>query len=119
MKQKVFLSYAHEDMAFVKAITDKLPEILQIDPNNLEVIDSQTNVNVGEDLRSKIKRDMEGAGSVVIFSSPHSEKSQWVSYEAGMAEALGKNVLIVGQKRLGKTSLLHRLTNKVRIIDVE
>jgi hypothetical protein len=42
MTQKVFLSYAHEDSAFVKGFTDKLPELLRTDSKTMEVFDAQT-----------------------------------------------------------------------------
>lgn len=119
MSQKVFLSYAYEDGAFVRAVTDRLPELLRTNIKALEVFDAQADVGVGENFRERIKIEMEAAGIVVFFSSPNSDKSQWVSYEAGMAEALGKNVVIVGEKGMGKSSLLRNFGGSVRILELD
>jgi putative ribosome biogenesis GTPase RsgA len=119
MSQKVFLSYADEDTALVRAVTDRLPELLQTNAKALEVFNAQTDVHIGENFRQRIKIEMETAGTVVFFSSPNSDKSQWVSYEAGMAEALGKNVVIVGRKGVGKSSLLRNFGSSVRTVEID
>ena len=119
MSEKVFLSYAYEDAGLVRAVTHRLPGLLRINAKNLEVFDALTGVHVGENIRERIKIEMKKAGTVVFFSSPNSDKSQWVSYEAGMAEALGKNVVIVGEKGMGKSSLLRNFGGSVRILELD
>jgi ABC-type phosphate/phosphonate transport system ATPase subunit len=42
-----------------------------------------------------------------------------VSYEAGLADALGKNVVIVGRRGAGKSDLLKRLSDTARFVEVD
>jgi hypothetical protein len=48
---------------------------------------------------------------VVIIASDDSAASQWVNYEAGMATALGKPIVVVGRKGVGKGALVGALEN--------
>ena len=120
MTEKVFLSYAHEDRAFAKSLATKMKDVLRSRSRNIVVFDGLSDIAVGQDIREKIKAEMDAANTVVIVSSRHSDASQWVNYEAGMADALGKTVVIVGQKGAGKSTVLQRyLSDNVRFVEVD
>jgi len=120
MTEKVFLSYAQEDSDFAKSLASDLKNVLQVSSENIEVIDGLGQISAGENIRKKIKAEMNAASTVVIVSSDHSDDSQWVNYEAGMANALGKNVVIVSHKGRDKSALLDRYpSDNVRFVEVD
>ena len=47
--------------------------------------------------------------------SEHAEESQWINYEAGLADALGKKILVVATKGSGETALLANLADYQQI----
>jgi len=119
MKQRVFISYAHQDRAFVETLKTRLGDILAEPVQALDVLDVQSSVGPGENIRDAIQSAMREASTVVIVSSPASDSSQWVSYEAGLADALGKDVVIVGRRGTGKSDLLRRLVDTARFVEVD
>lgn len=119
MKQKVFISYAHQDRRFVEALKTRLGDILKEPLQSLDVFDVQFRINAGENIRGAIQSAMREASTVVIVSSPDSDASPWVSYEAGLADALGKNVVVVGRKGSCKSALLERLFQTARFVEVD
>jgi hypothetical protein len=68
----------------------RLAEVLTEQPEGLDVFDVQSSVGAGENIRDAIQSAMHEASTVVIVSSPASDASQWVNYEAGLSDALGK-----------------------------
>jgi len=73
---------------------------------------------VGEDIRRAIRDQIKSADMVVIITSESSVESQWVNYEAGMADALGKPIVVVGRRGIGKSSLLTNLAD-AKVIEIE
>jgi hypothetical protein len=119
MSKRVFLSYAHQDRAFAESLKARLDEVLAEHSQALDVFDVQSSVGAGENIRDAIQSAMHRASTVVIVSSPASDASQWVSYEAGLADALGKDVVIVGRRGAGKSDLLKRLSDTARFVEVD
>ena len=119
MKQKIFISYAHQDRRFAEALKVRLADILEDPSQELDVFDAQSSVEAGENIRDAIQSAMRAASTVVIVSSPASDASQWVSYEAGLADALGKNVVVVGRKGSGKSALMKRLIHTARFVEMD
>jgi TIR domain len=119
MKNTVFLSYASQDREYAKSLKSGLSKILSVKSQPLEIFDVQSDVAAGEDIRKAIKRAMDAASTVVIVSSPHVDNSQWVNYEAGLADALGKNLVIVARKGSGKTALVNRFRDSAKVIELD
>lgn len=119
MKQKVFISYAHQDRRFVEALKHRLGDILKEPLQSLDVFDVQFRIKAGENIRGAIQSAMREASTVVIVSSPDSDASPWVSYEAGLADALGKKVVVVGRKGSCKSALLEQLFQTARFVEVD
>ena len=58
------------------------------------ILDEQEMV-AGSSVRGALRDAISSADTVVLFWTDAAAKSQWVNYEAGMAEALGKQVVVV------------------------
>lgn len=120
MSHKVFLSYASQDHALAESFKARIAEHLpQNDKEALDVFDVRTDVAVGEDIRKSIKAAIEEASTVVIISSESADASPWVNYEVGLADAMGKNLVVIGKKGVEDTALLRRFYDTARIIKIE
>lgn len=97
MAKKVFLSYAYEDRGIAEQVSRLLKEHGH-DTDDMSFIDPQVDTEIGDDVRGAIKQQMCSASNVVIIVTPNSAKSQWVNYEAGMASALDKPIILIKSK---------------------
>jgi hypothetical protein len=46
----------------------------------------------GDDIKSAIRSGIEGSQELLVIISPNSQMSQWVIYEAAIAEVLGRRI---------------------------
>ena len=113
MTTKVFISYAFQDKQFAE-IAKKTLGARGYFPKDTVVFDAQ-DVSVGENVRERLKAEMAASSSVVLVMSDTAESSHWVNYEAGLADALGKKILIVGKKGSRNTQLPAHLSNYQRV----
>ena len=97
MGKKVFLSYAYEDRGIAEQVSRLLREHGH-DTDDMSFIDPLVDTKIGDDIRGSIKQQMCSASNVVIIVTPNSAKSQWVNYEAGMASALDKPIILIRSK---------------------
>lgn len=118
MKERVFLSYAPEDHAFAEAIKPKLGRFLNA-PGGLDIFDGLSDIKHGEDVRKALKSEMDAVSTVVIVASPAGDASQWVNYEAGLADALGKNVVIVNRKADAMSALSQRFIDRTQLFSID
>jgi hypothetical protein len=95
MSKKIFISYSRQDR-------DKIPEALAIlreqalrGEEDLVLVDSSTEFEAGDDIRSTIRQNIEKTDLVVVLWTESSATSSWVNYEAGMADALGKKIIVL------------------------
>ena len=118
MPEKIFLSYASEDRDLVRGVLDALrkhhlvtaPDVVFLDPHDL---------TPGDDVRRKIQEQITSASKVVIIATDHTATSAWVNYEAGMAAALEKPIVVLGRKGSGKSASLIRGLPNVQSIELE
>lgn len=96
MSQKIFLSYAQQDRKIAERIEGYLREHGIITTPDVEFFDPQKGIQVGDNIRETLKNEITASSTVVIITSPNSAQSQWVNYEAGLASALGKPIVVVG-----------------------
>ena len=119
MTEKIFLSYAHQDQAIAARVEDHLRKHGLVTTADVEILDPQTGIQAGGDIREMIKAQIMAASRVVIITSPSSAQSQWVNYEIGMASALGKPIVaIVPRHNRGTTDFLTNLGD-VRTIEID
>ncbi len=119
MSEKIFLSYSHTDRDFARRVEKRLKDLLKSKDQEFSVIDERRTISAGEDIRQSLKSAMDSATTVVFLASPDSAKSPWMNYEAGLADALGKRVVVVGQKGVGKTELLRSFPSKVQWVELD
>jgi nucleoside 2-deoxyribosyltransferase len=86
---KVFLSYTRRDANLAAAIARELRK------HGVEALVDES-IAPGDDFRRTIKSAVRKAdGFVLVVTSPDAAASSWTSYELGMAEALGKPILLL------------------------
>lgn len=120
MTLKVFLSYSAKDSDVAKLVKAKIKDFLpQGDVEPVDVIDIQTDLAVGQDIRKSIKSAIESAQTVFVISSESTDSSTWVNYEVGLAEALGKELVIVERKLAVDSKIRRRLVDSARIVKIE
>ena|SRR5688572_28234160 len=104
MSEKIFLSYARQDRRLVAAVRRALRNQGIIEGNDEVIVGPQQSLKPGiSNVRKTIKNQISSASKVVIIASDHSANSVWVNYEAGMAAALGKPIVLVRKKGGGKS----------------
>jgi TIR domain len=111
----VFLSYAFKDKPRIRKVLDQLKAIGMLSPHE-EVIDTSA-VLVGASWRGEVRKAIENASKFVVVWSDAAHMSDWVNYETGMAEALGKPILVVVPK--GGTSRVPGNLKETQVIEVE
>ncbi|MGH9927971.1 MAG: toll/interleukin-1 receptor domain-containing protein [Pyrinomonadaceae bacterium] len=117
MTEKIFLSYAHEDRDLVKGVLGTLRKHRIVTGNDVVILDPHDFVP-GTDVRTMIRDQINSASKVVIIATDHSANSEWVNYEAGMATALGKPIVVMGRKGSGKTASLISALGNVQSIEI-
>jgi len=99
--ESVFLSYTRRDRLHVDKIirTLKAQGLLNEQASIVAPPDSSI---PGTSVRNALRSAIESASKVVLVWSDDSANSQYVNYEAGMAEALGKPIIlaVLGRKSL-------------------
>lgn len=88
----VFVAYAGVDRPQIDDIRSKLLARGLVDGTPW-VLDQPA--VLGESFADTIMRAIQEASSVLVLWSDHAARSSYVSYELGMAQALGKPILIV------------------------
>ena len=113
MTTKVFVSYAYQDKELAENAKHELATKGHL-PADTVFFDVQ-DISDGESIRQKLRSEIGEADAVVLVMSEHAEESQWINYEAGLADALGKKILVVATKGSGETALLANLADYQQI----
>jgi len=98
-KRSLFISYNHRDAGLAKTLEKDL-EGLGFDASNPE-----REVPPGEGWRAAIQAAIKRSDALIVIASPHNLSSSWTSYEVGIAEALGKPVVVLLPDRHSVTEL--------------
>ena len=89
---KIFVSYSRRESAIAEKIAHALQEAGQT------FLDR--NLKPGEDWRKAVETAIKISDAVlVVIASPDTVGSSWTGYEIGMAEALGKPIMLLTSDR--------------------
>ena len=116
MSERIFLSYAQQDRGLVGAARRALRKQGIVEGNDEVIVGPHQSLKPGRsNVRKTIKDQISSASKVVIIASDHSANSVWVNYEAGMAAALGKPIVLLRKKGSGKSLATFRALAKETI----
>jgi hypothetical protein len=89
----IFLSHSHRDSALAERIEREFEKL------GLPTFTAR-DIRAGEDWRKAIETSVRRADMLLLLiASPEAAASSWMGYEAGMAEALGKRVMVLASDR--------------------
>ena len=113
MSTKVFISHTLQDIQLAEKAKSQLIQrkVLPIDTEFIAPGDISSGTNVRAHLRNEIAT----ADKVVLVATDNSESSQLVNYELGMADALGKPIIVIARTGAGKTPALNHLAHYEQI----
>jgi TIR domain len=97
VSHRVFVSYAARDRSGLEKVLEQLRKrkVLSIED---EIFVDRKSVSEGENFREVTRAAVSAADTVVVLWSPAAVESKWVNYELGMADALGKHLVIVAPR---------------------
>jgi nucleoside 2-deoxyribosyltransferase len=99
-KPSVFISHGQRDAALAERVGTALERL------GLEAVDPARALRAGQSRRATIQSAIKRADAMImLISSPQSLSSSWMSYEAGVAEALGKHVMLLLPNKYPVTEL--------------
>jgi predicted dinucleotide-utilizing enzyme len=112
----VFLSYAMTDKSRIKKVIGEL-KVRGILNENEKIIHASDVFVEGSSVRAQMREAIEAASKVVIIWSGAGAESDWVNYETGLAEALGKPIFLAVPKR--EAGSLPRKLENTQVIELE
>ena len=112
----VFLSYASRDAKKLQKVLDQLISRGILSSQD-KVIDTSAIAVPGSSMRGQVREAIENASKFVVVLNDTALTSEWVNYETGMADALGKPILVFVPK--GETSRVPRNLKETEIIEME
>src|SRR5262249_157399 len=99
-KPSVFLSYSERDAKVGKRVETELKQL------GLEPLNSARAARSGSDWRKAVRAAIKRADAVIVLVlTPQFLSSSWMSYEVGIADALGKVVMTLLPNKYSVTEL--------------
>ena len=95
MTKKIFLSYAMPDREKVPSLVKKLQQDQSRGEEQVVIVDPVNELSAGEDFRQRIRQNIQDSDEVAVVWTTASAASGLVNYEAGMADALGKPIIVI------------------------
>jgi hypothetical protein len=90
----VFISYAQDDKSRIRKVIGELRSRGIVKEGD-EITYAPEIFVPGSSIRGQVRKAIEASSKVVLVWSGAGAESDWVNYEAGMAEALGKPIVVV------------------------
>jgi len=90
MKSQVFLSYSSRDRQFATALRRALKKL------NVSTFDPEVEMKAGADWRKTVLDGIRQTQlALVLLREPSLAGIDWISYEVGTANALGKDIIVM------------------------
>jgi hypothetical protein len=88
-KPSVLMSYSRRDAELANSVAVALERL------GFNALDPGRKLPTGADWRKTVQAAIKRSEAVILVASPDSLSSSWSLYETGMAEALGKKVMVL------------------------
>ncbi len=104
---RIFLSHGIRDGAFASALESSIEAL------GTEVFNPSREIDAGMDWRKSINTAIKRSDVVLaLIGAPDATPGGWVSYELGMAEAAGKQVVLLAPENFTITDLPAELSGE-------
>jgi len=111
MPLKIFISYSHED----RSVADEVIQIIDEIGIDFTYFIDHKDVAWSDHVTPSIKQGMEECSDILVVISESSLASIWIGYEIGIADSLGRKVLLYPiEKNLELPSFLSDINYKTR-----
>jgi nucleoside 2-deoxyribosyltransferase len=115
MNRRVFLSYAHRDKQFVQHALAFLKQSHVLSRHDNVFLDVAS-IKPGQSFARVLRKNMLSADTVLVFWTEAAAVSNSVVYELGMADALGKEMVVAYPA--GKRTVLPVETINATLVEV-
>jgi len=109
MTSRIFISYASGERKLAEAAMRQLERGGHL-PSDTVFFDVQ-NIPAGADIRQLLKSKIEASDALVVVLTAAAAVSHWINYEVGLADALGKRIIVVTDKGPEDQRLLANLSS--------
>jgi hypothetical protein len=114
--ETIFISYAIGDSSRIQSVISELRTRGLVGETD-KITKPETVFVPGASIRGALREAIEAASKVVLVWSDAAADSQRVNYEAGMAEALGKPILLVVSK--GKAKRIPANLSDIQVVELQ
>ncbi|MBI3759206.1 MAG: toll/interleukin-1 receptor domain-containing protein [Deltaproteobacteria bacterium] len=112
-KHSVFISYSRRDADLAKAVESALERL------GLKAFNPASDMRAGDDWRKSIQAAIKRSDALIMLvGSPHNLSTSWTSYEIGIAEALGKRIMVLLPSRFPVAELPAEVRS-VQVVDFD
>lgn len=108
---KVFISYSSKDTAFAAQLERLLHK------TNVRGFLDQSDIAAGAGLSTLIRDEINSATALLVLLSEDAVKSNWVLFEIGLAQSLGKPIILILLPATDLDNSVLDLVNGYRVID--
>jgi TIR domain-containing protein len=99
-KPSVFMSYRNRDAKLAERVASALKHL------GFDALDPTRDLRPGESWRRAIQSAIKRSDAVIMVAlTPHALSSSWMAYEARIAEALGKRIMLLLPSKYPVTEL--------------
>jgi TIR domain len=99
-KPSVFMSYPKRDAKLAQRVASELKHL------GFDALDPTRKLRPGESWQKAIESAIKRSDAVImVASTPHILSASWMGYEAGIAEVLGKRVMLLLPNKYPATEL--------------
>ncbi len=113
MTSKVFVSYVFTDRKLAETAKRELEKRGHVSEDT--EFSDEHEIAFGEDIRQHLKSEIEASDALVVVLTDEAASSQWINYEVGLADALGKRIIVVTGKEPKDQRLLANLATYQQI----
>ncbi len=114
--ETIFISYAMGDRPRLKTVISELKARGVVGESD-KITEPHAVFIPGSSIRGALREAIQAASKVVVVWSGAAAESQWVNYEAGMAEALGKPIVVVVPK--GEARQIPAGLSDIQVIELQ
>jgi len=109
--KRIFISYAHDDKRYAKQLQAHLGDV------HVAGWMDDADIAAGSAIGRSVKEAIQSASVIAVLISPRSVDNQWVQFELGAGEAMGKTIIPILVEGQEVDQLMPDWLKKTRYLD--